>query len=312
VKSMSQSDRSPSVLVEVGQVQRCRGVTRSGVPCKWTGASDDAIAAPLRAGGHFCFCHAPKRKLTRVMSEEATLHKFFSPARSVATANPLDALAPSDSGTPGEGQKAKLTPEQLLRIAEKRQCALERRADKQRAARLQEAQNQDCSQTQPLPTQDIELSQTQPPPTQEQAILELSQAQKDRILRNREEALERRRQKLLPAAVDSLQAPKIEIEPSSQSANAATDQGAWASEAICPAQQGAWGLEAMCPVATGGDSAAQDSARSRTPERRPRRQLVSMTTASPLPLPLHLQRSGGQSISQRLAGFQLRKQASMT
>lgn len=263
---MKSGDGAASQLANVGEIVRCRGVTKSGSHCKWTSASDDPVAAPLREGSHFCFCHT-RRKKTRQIEEDSRqqpLDRYFLSPRSAAI--PLGdslsqgSLAMTNRSTFDSSQKTPLTSEQLALIAENRRKASERRAERQRAA---------GSQVAPSPAADnIEISQIQIEATQENIVpLELSQAQLDRIKRNREEALERRRKRLSMGV----------LSPCAPSTQPLTPKD---TSVLCS------------PTSTQNEDLQnaenQGSPRSRTPQRKPRRQLAPMLTASPPPLPLHL------------------------
>lgn len=165
-------------------------------------------------------------------------------------------------GSPDSSQFSQLTTQQQLRIAESRQRALERRAQRQMLQVVQDPRSED-----------VELTQTQIPSTQDhdaQAMVDLSQAQLDRISRNREEALKRRHQR---QALSTAMHPEVDPHLPPTAEGSVPHPGA-----TPPASN------AVMQSATG----SQGSPRSRTPERRPRRQLMPMVTASPPPRPTHL------------------------
>jgi len=303
-------------VANVEEASRCRGVTTQGVRCKWSAVSDDPVAAPLRTGGNFCFWHAPRKKTRSVVVQEDARQQrleifFANPLTSASSAlapTPSLALARSsvasgDAGVTDASQKPKLTPEQFCRIAENRQKALVRRASK-------------------LEGDAAELSQTQPQPqtTQEHqagASQELSQAQLDRISQNRLEAIGRRlkrhdtleqNQAELAASQDhdawaSQELSQAQLDRITKSRQEALERRrqrhavcASPRPAVCSSQAAPSAQVAPCASGLSGDidevaqnlAASQKAARSRTPERRPRRQLAVMVTGSPPPLPTHL------------------------
>jgi len=299
-------------VANVEEAPRCRGVTTQGVRCKWSAVSDDPVAAPLRTGGNFCFWHAPRKKTRSVVVQEDArqqrLEIFFAnplmPASSATAPSPAPArssVASGDAGVTDASQKPKLTPEQFCRIAENRQKALVRRASK-------------------LEVDAAELTQTQPQPTQEHeagASQELSQAQLDRISQNRLEAIGRRlkrhdtleqNQAELAASQDhdawaSQELSQAQLDRITKSRQEALERRrqrhavcASPRPAVCSSQAAPSAQVAPCASGLSADidevaqnlAASQKAARSRTPERRPRRQLAVMVTGSPPPLPTHL------------------------
>jgi hypothetical protein len=253
----SQSIVPASQETSASEAVRCRGVTRSGIQCRWTAASDEPVAAPLRTGGHFCFWHAPRRKAKLPTEDEQQLRLdiFFGTPLSLSTALPMESSAASQDVAPLQDipSSTQLTQEQMLRISENRQKAVERRAERSRALKLQATNpNEDASQVLSQPT----LSQ------------ELTQAQKERMAQKRQEALERRHRRQIAAKIDN------------------TDVSNATTKAPTPDVSD-----------ENSQSNANDEARSRTPERRPRRLLVPKMTASPPPLPVHLQRPQPQMLT---------------
>lgn len=255
--------RAPQVASSVTcDVIRCRGVTKSGFQCKWTAASENPVAAPLRTGGHFCFWHASRRKAKLHAWEEdprqQRIERFFS----------TDSSSASQDARSDDNQSSNLTPEQWQRIAQNRREALERRLRRAESESFLEQQAPTDAglqtfqtQSHPAPAETSEcLSQTQPLPSQ--ALPDLSQAQLDCIEQKRLAALERRRQR---------QAESVVSAPTGVATPQASPSKSLGAVEVVPAA-----------------ATQEDNARSRTPERRPRRKLMAMVTGSPPPLPAHL------------------------
>lgn len=263
-------------MVVLNEVNQCQGVTKSGIRCKWTAASDDPAAAPLRIGGHYCFWHEPRRRLKPYRarpdpSQQKIDHFFYSqdslppsPARASSPAPIADGGAPHPSQElEGASQVATqgvpLTPDQRQRIAENRRRALERRAERQQHAATQDAEAADSQwqhsqitgDSQDMSQPFTQLSQVSNA-SMEIEPMKLSQVQLERIKQKRQEALEKRRHRQEEIASQSSAVP-------SQTTSVTT---------VAEAQD--------------------EDERSRTPRVRPRRQLVAMVTGSPPPLPLNL------------------------
>lgn len=170
------------------------------------------------------------------------------------------------------------------------------------------AQPMELAPAQPVSKHNDPMEPSQPQPSQVSS--QLSQAQRDRIERNRQDALDRRR-RLQAASSSSSMAPpttptKSAVCPVTPPKAALLPAGCGAganwwdalSTFSCPAmgsptptkssvQSTPAGGE-VAPPANQGAERSPTPDRSRTPKARPRRQLMAMMTGSPPPMPVHL------------------------
>lgn len=137
-------------LTRLCEPTRCRGVTRSGLACRWTAACQDPVAAPLREGGRFCFWHFPRRKVAAEDRRQKSLEMFFPGTKADhadvaanAASSSLPSPQPSSQGPSSQqsqqsddADEVPLTQQQRDLVSQKRLEALERRRQRQLQASL--------------------------------------------------------------------------------------------------------------------------------------------------------------------------------
>lgn len=187
-------------------------------------------------------------------------------------------------------QTQALSQAQVSRIAQNRQAALERR--RQREDTTNFSQSQPCSSQQfsQGPVEDAGVSHELglSPCGASQG---LSQSQLDCIAGKREEALERRRQRQAASSVASLPQPaSSQVHPVDSACETLPKIGSSALVVTIvpfPAVEDQMLAASLADIPPSGHEEAEvdDLARSRTPTRRPRRQLEAAVTGSPPPIP---------------------------
>jgi len=265
------------------RVTRCHGVSRAGVQCRWTAASEAPEAAPLRGGSLYCAWHLPQH--LRLASSgkqdglrQLCLDKFFA--------------------TPQRRRSdVQLTQEQKDLIAANRQKALERRQRKQSEHLLATdvpATFDPCAASQEIPATSVSSALVAPsqesaplaPDARPQAAatMTLTKEQLERIASNRQRALERRASRLQEAEEQALlsqkqQQPQQQQQQQDSMPVIGGDRSDGPKEDTTEAQQ---------------EETSLPRAQSRTPPRKRRRLTVSLT-ASPVLLPARRSLFGGSA-----------------